>query len=115
LRASVGVHAQDVAAQHRGVELAVGADGDVLRALFAAEVDHVQVRQLVVHREGAGVAGLGGSGPDDGLDGHGPQREVGERGQHQQTEQRESFLQHLVSLLFFKRFDSGCFPKAQLS
>jgi hypothetical protein len=38
LRRAVRAHAQDVAAEHRGVELAVLADGDVLGADLAAQV-----------------------------------------------------------------------------
>ena len=94
LRRAVRAHAQDVAAEHRGVELAVLADGDVLGADLAAQVDHLQVRQAqvgcvrpLVARRVRGLPGHGG-------DGHGPGQQVGQAGHYHGAQADEQLLEH---------------------
>ena len=44
---AVGIHAHQVAARHRGVELAIRSHRDVLRTDLIAEIDHAQPGQAV--------------------------------------------------------------------
>jgi hypothetical protein len=74
--AAVGIHAQDVPAQDRGVELAVRADGNVLRSCLGADVDRAQARQARVLRVRTGVPGSGGRVPPDRVKRHGPDAKV---------------------------------------
>jgi hypothetical protein len=76
LRAPIGLHAQDVAARHGGVELAVAAELDVLRAHLALQVNHLQVAKPCVNCVRAGVARSSGSIPNHGADGYRPQQQV---------------------------------------
>ena len=59
LRAPIGCHAQNIAAGHRGVELAVGANHDVLWPHFVAQINHLQVGQPGVGSVQTGIAGCG--------------------------------------------------------
>ncbi len=77
LLASIGVHAQQLAALHRRIELAVGPNRDVLGANLAAEVDHAQIRQPRVRRVCTGVARRHRRLPRHGISRNWPETEVG--------------------------------------
>jgi hypothetical protein len=91
---SVRVHAQDVAARDRRVELAVLGEDDVLGAGFAAERDERQAGELAVGRVRSRVARRHRRLPADRTDRHRPEHEIGGEHRHEHDERPDDAFDH---------------------
>ncbi len=101
LMGAIGIHAQQVAAGHGRVELAVGPDCHVLRAELAADADRVQFREARIGRVRPDETGRRRRIPCNGLRWNRPQTEIAEHAQDQQREPTEPdffSLSHVTSM-----------------
>jgi hypothetical protein len=94
LSRAVRVHAQDVAARDRRVELAVLCEHDVLGACLVAERDQRQAGELAVGGMRTGVAGRGRRLPGDRTDRHRPECEVGGEHRREHDERPDDAFDH---------------------
>jgi hypothetical protein len=96
LVAAVRVHAQDLPAGDRNVQLAVAADRHMLGTGFALQLDVLQAGQPLVGRMRTDVAGWGRRCPGHRFHRHRPQREVCGQREHEQRQPGQGLL-HVAS------------------